>query len=350
MSRNLVVCLDGTDDQFDTTNSNVVKLYQMLQRNTADQLTYYQTGVGTIVPFFGLGRLGRRLLKWVDAAVAFLLRYHVRRAYRFLMQTYQPGDAIFLFGFSRGAYSARVLAGMLHKVGLLSAGNDELVPFAWRMFKRRRNAALARGFRDTFSRTVAVHFLGVWDTVSSVGWIWDPKHYPHTAANPSVQTLRHAVSLDERRADFIQNLWKPLDGQDAREVWFPGVHCDIGGGYSETEAGLSKITLRWMVAEAQACGLLVDPERRDALLPTHDTAAATAPSPLGTLHRSLRGWWWLAEVLPRLTRDPRHDYHRRVTVHLGRHRDVPRDASIDASVHARMADDRSYRPPNLPPT
>jgi uncharacterized protein (DUF2235 family) len=87
-------------------------------------------------------------------------------------------------------------------------------------------------------RHFAVHFVGVWDTVSSVGWIWNPGTYPFTAGNPSVELIRHAVSVDERRGFFRENLIRREPGQDALEVWFPGVHCDVGGGYPEEESGL----------------------------------------------------------------------------------------------------------------
>lgn len=348
MRRNIVVCLDGTNDQFDASNSNVVKLYQMLERNTPEQLTYYQTGVGTVAPLGLMGNLARRGAKLLDGAIAFLLREHVESAYRFLMQFYREGDAIYIFGFSRGAYSARVLAGMLHKVGLLSPGNDELVRFAWRMFKRPRTEELANEFRRTFSRPVTVHFLGLWDTVSSVGVIWNPKHYPYTATNSSVAVVRHAVSLDERRAEFVQNLWRPLHQQDVEEIWFPGVHCDIGGGYKEAQAGLSKITLKWMVEEAERFGLKIDAAEKAALLPLKDTATASAPNPLAKLHTSLKGLWWLAEFVPKRIYDPRYNFERRWVLHLARPRHVHAGAVIHPAVHERMQGDPDYRPPNLP--
>lgn len=348
MSRNLVVCLDGTDDQFDASNSNVVKLYQMLQRNTPEQLTYYQTGIGTIAPVGVISAARRRILKLLDAAMGLFIKDHVLSAYRFLMQFYQKGDSVFIFGFSRGAYSARVLAGMLHKVGLLSAGNDELVDFAWRIYKRSLNNKLALEFKPTFSRPVNVYFLGLWDTVSSVGWIWNPKHFPYTAENPGVQAVRHAVSLDEQRAQFVQNLWKQSDGQDFKEIWFPGVHCDIGGGYHELDAGLSKITLKWMVEEVENHGLKIDTDAKVARLPLMSTETTSAPDPLAKMHQSLRGFWWISEVIPKPFHDPRHGYRRRWMMHFGRHRYVHTEAQIHRSVHERMDDDPSYNPPNLP--
>jgi hypothetical protein len=266
--RNVVVCLDGTSNKYDATNTNVVKLYAMLDKYDVDQLSYYQTGIGTFAPPGVWGKFKRWFFTRLDLAIAWLLEEHVTSAYRFLMRYYEQGDRIYIFGFSRGAYSARVLAAMLHKVGLLSRGNEELIPFAWDLFSRVRDIELATGFRDTFGRKVGVRFLGLWDTVSSVGWAWSPEHFQFTANNPSVQTIRHAVSLDERRTYFVQNLWTPesVPGQDCLRVWFPGVHCDVGGGYPEADGGLSKIALSWMVREAQVAGVRFHPATKERVL------------------------------------------------------------------------------------
>src|ERR1700758_3517014 len=237
MPRNIVLCLDGTSDQFSATNTNVVKLYAMLQRADG-QLAYYQPGIGTSVPAGIWGGIKRWVIKQIDLAIALFLSDHVCDAYRFLMRYYQDGDRIFIFGFSRGAYTARAVAGMLYKVGLLTQGNEELIPFAWRMFKHVKDEILAEGFKKTFSRPVPVEFLGLWDTVSSVGWAWDPPHLPSTQNNKIVGKVRHAVSLDEGRAYFVQNLWGK-EPADVVQVWFPGVHGDVGGGYPENETGLS---------------------------------------------------------------------------------------------------------------
>ena len=137
MPRNIVLCLDGTSNKYASANTNVVKLYAMLDRTRIDQLSYYQPGIGTIAPPGIWGKFKQWFVTRLDLAIAWLLSDHVTDAYRFLMRYYQDGDRIFVFGFSRGAYTARVLAGMLHKVGLLTQGNEELIPFAWDMFKRR---------------------------------------------------------------------------------------------------------------------------------------------------------------------------------------------------------------------
>src|SRR5262249_28955413 len=133
--------------------------------------------------------------------------------------------------------------------------------------------------RQTFARPVPgvdkrhfkVHFLGVWDTVSSVGWIWDPVTFPFTARNPSIDTICHAVSLDERRWFFRQNLVRRADRkrekpQTIKEVWFPGVHCDVGGGYPTDDSRLWHEPFKWMLSEAAAAGLYVDSQRLNDIL------------------------------------------------------------------------------------
>jgi uncharacterized protein (DUF2235 family) len=348
VARNIVLCLDGTNNEYAATNTNVVKLYAMLDRTGNDQFTYYQPGIGTMPPAGMWGRLHKRIVKTLDLAIAWLLEEHVSDAYRFLMRYYEEGDRIYIFGFSRGAYTARVLAAMLYKVGLLSKGNEELVPFAWEMFthKSSLDQEPCAGFRRTFAREVTVHFLGLWDTVSSVGWAWNPSHYQYTANNPSVTTIRHAVALDERRAYFVQNLWG--SGADVEQVWFPGVHCDVGGGYPE--GTLAVLALAWMTREAKTRGLLTDPITESALLPDNGTTTFLEQHANGAAHESLTGWWWVGEYLPRpiKVQEANKEWRTRWIVPAGRYRTVPPGSSIHQSILSRQKDLPSYRPSNLP--
>ncbi|KAG8746596.1 hypothetical protein FRC10_004448 [Ceratobasidium sp. 414] len=148
------------------------------------------------------------MAKVLDQGIALYLDKHVMGGYEFLMKHYNDGDRICLFGFSRGAYTARALAGMLNKVGLLPPDNIEQIPFAYSMYNRNDDAGFRAsvGFKKAFCRTVQIEFLGVWDTVSSVGLLW-PRHLPFTTSNAIVKRFRHAVSLDEHRAKFKQNVW-----------------------------------------------------------------------------------------------------------------------------------------------
>jgi uncharacterized protein (DUF2235 family) len=352
MSRKLVVCLDGTSNRFCKDNTNVIKLLAMLDKGAADQQIYYQPGIGTMAPPGLYGRLRLWLSTRFDLAFAILLKYHVQDAYRFLMRYYEDGDQIFIFGFSRGAYTARVLAGMLYKVGLVAKGNEELVQFAWAMYAEGGNDDLARAFRNTFGKKVQVDFLGVWDTVSSVRWAGKAVHLPYSRENPIVRTIRHAISLDERRAYFRQNLWtaNPPQQQDVLQVWFPGVHCDVGGGYLERDSGLSKVSLRWMVTHAESAGLLFHPGALNLMLPAVSTGEFAAPNATAGMHRSLHGLWWLVEFVPKRIKDVTKAFAARWIIPQGAPRWVGEGARIHVSVFDRMASVAGYNPRNIPAT
>ncbi|KAF8157843.1 hypothetical protein B0H34DRAFT_431646 [Crassisporium funariophilum] len=206
--RTLIVCFDGTGDQFDADNSNIVQLVSLLKKDDrTKQLVYYQAGIGTYTSPKIATPLMSRMRKTLDEMFAWNIHAHVMSGYEFLMQHYITGDKICLFGFSRGAYTARSLAGMLHKVGLLPAGNFQQVPFAYKMYARTDHVGWEQSneFKKAFSVDVPIEFVGVWDTVDSVGII--PKRLPFTTSNTIVKTFRHAVALDERRAKFKANLW-----------------------------------------------------------------------------------------------------------------------------------------------
>lgn len=246
------------------------------------------------------------------------------------MNNWRPGDRLFLFGFSRGAYTVRALASLIHAYGVSMPGNEVLIPYAVRMLWKlagakdeKFNAAmsLADRYRESLSfASCQIHFLGVWDTVSSVGWIGNPLSLPFTRSNPSVARVRHAVAIDERRAFFRSNLFVPLEGQDVVQLWFPGDHCDIGGGYPEAQSGLSKFALDWMIGEAEKAGLLIDEERRNAVV--HGKAGEFWPaSPKDPLHGAIPWYWKVAEIVPKRhwNRDRQHEEWR---INLGRRRDM----------------------------
>lgn len=352
MPRNLVICFDGTNNEFGLENTNVVRLVQVLDRHQTKQLVHYDPGIGTL-PEPGLfTRLGKRISEWVDLAFATSLSRRVEGGYQYLMNYWEPGDQVYLFGFSRGAYTARVLAAMLHNIGLLPRGGENLLPYAMRMFAASRRGdpnywKLLGSFRQTFARAITpgddkrrfpIHFLGVWDTVSSVGWVWNPATYPNTAENPSVAIARHAVSLDERRCFFRQNLLEAAEGQDIKEYWFPGVHSDIGGGYADSR--LWQASFEWMVTEAKDAGLLLDRARYEAL------TKEPTPAWIEEQHESLKGPWWLAEFFPKMEWD--YERKRRVPKFgFGRHRFVHEGATIDGAVLERLRRKANYQPPNL---
>jgi uncharacterized protein (DUF2235 family) len=197
---------------------------------------------------------------------------------------------------------------------------------------------------------VSIHFLGLCYTVSSIGWAWNPKYLQFTANNPIVEIVRHAVSLDERRTNFVQNLWghDPQMPTDVLQVWFAGVHSDVGGGYIESQAGLSKIALKWMVEQAKAAGIQFHPKAEAAILPEKDTADYAAPNPAGPQHESLKGLWWIVEFLPKRIHDPASNFAVRWIIPGGRHRFIGANANIHPSVFERKKVVPSYRPPNVP--
>ena len=318
--KNIVVCCDGTGNEYGTNNTNVVTTYELAVEGTG-QCRYYDPGVGTGGWVYEEDRGTLRAA--MDQATGYGLRRNVEDAYRFLMQVHEEGDRVFLFGFSRGAFTVRSLAGMLHRCGLLRPTAVNLVEYASKRYHRHdpggEDAAVDAGFRAAFARPCPVHFIGVWDTVESLvlnaGRAWHD-----TRVTPETRHAFHAVAIDERRPDFSPCLWdetSPADGQVLEQVWFAGVHSDVGGWYDER--GLSNIALQWMLGKAQACGMHVDDEA--VRLPRH------RGDPLGPMHESCTGFWRFRG---------------------SRRRRIPEGARIHRSVITRMEDRESSYVPRLP--
>ena len=372
-SKNIVICCDGTGNQYGDSNSNVIKLYSVLLRD-GEQVAYYHPGVGTIGARNALTTAGKLWTELRGLAFGYGLSENIADAYQFLMHTYRARDRVYVFGFSRGAYTARALCGLVRLVGLLAPGNEGLIPYAIRLYKsaspgfimriiravlaRPNQFRIAHGFGQTFSQACPIHFVGLWDTVSSVGWILDPiglkpGRLPYTFDLENVSVVRHAVSIDERRAFFRQNLVRHVPGRDIKEVWFAGVHSDVGGSYPEAESGLSKISLRWMLREAVASGLKTDLTAIESIL-GRDPASAR-PLCTAIKHNSLTLPWWLGEFWPKWTKHrvsppgvepprfigwPRANLFRRRTIEPG--------SCLHESVLARKRLLPDYHPINLP--
>ncbi|KAG8722251.1 hypothetical protein FRC09_006565 [Ceratobasidium sp. 395] len=279
--RKLIVCIDGTSNQFSEKNTNVVELYSRIKKDDT-QLTYYNSGIGTYArPFWLSYAYIRQVLHgYIDMGIAWNFDQVIVGAYRWLADTYRPGDQIFLFGFSRGAYQVRTLAAMIEVVGLIHPGNQEQIPFAWALYSNQDPGVTQ--FKQTFCRkSVDLHFVGVWDTVASVG-VFRRKLFLLTDKCDHVTHFRHALALDERRVKFIPEHLRykcdlktglPPDGYvqeyepspetvakhvSAKEVWFVGTHSDVGGGNkSNTTLDRGGEPLKWMMEEAQRCGLSV---------------------------------------------------------------------------------------------
>jgi uncharacterized protein (DUF2235 family) len=359
MPRNIVVCCDGTANEFARDRTNVVKLYYALVQDPAQQRTFYHPGLGTMEPAGALTNFARKLTRLAGKAFSYGLENDIRDAYLYLMNCFEPGDRIFLFGFSRGAYTVRSVASLLHMYGLIPQGNEPLVPYAIRMLtainklrgKSDEDAKavfqLAEEFKKTFSRRECKPwFVGVWDTVSSVGWIENPLRLPYTANNPDIEVGRHAVAIDERRAFFRSNLWRPQPPEsgpkDLKQVWFPGVHSDVGGGYPESESGLSKIALEWMLKEAMAAGLLVDAAKMNLVL-GKSGGGYEPPNPNAMMHESLTPWWWPAEfLLKRHFNWQEKKWERRMN--LFRRRTIPPGSMVHQSAYDRAGDYKNRLP------
>jgi uncharacterized protein (DUF2235 family) len=322
MAKSIVVCCDGTANEFKRDRTNVVKLFYAMIKDSGAKICYYHPGVGTMAAPGFVTKTGAWIAEVEGLAFGYGLSNDVCEAYTFICRNFDKNDKVYLFWFSRGAYTVRAIASLLHMYGLVPRDNERLVPYTVRMMwaihalsKRTRPGTapdprieeyfgLARAFKETFSRPCPPHFVGVWDTVSSVGWFSNPLSLPFTANNSDIAIGRHAVAIDERRAFFRTNLWKRAaepgapGPKDLKQVWFPGVHSDVGGGYPEPESGLSKISLQWMLDEAAQAGLLLNKDSVDLILGRRGQGYAQ-PDPNACLHNSLTYWWLPVEFIPK---------------------------------------------------
>jgi len=208
MPKKIILCLDGTNNQYKTDNSNIVKLYRVIKRIPNEQLVYYDPGVGTLAdPHYKIP-LFKKINKYLGLAFAIGLSKNIQEAYIYLMNNYEPNDQIYIFGFSRGAYTARVLAGFINACGLLEKGNESLLPYAMKLYKKHYlNKDSISKFKDIFGQECEIKLLGLWDTVSTIGWIYKHHSFAYTNNNESVKNIRHALSIDEQRSFYQVILW-----------------------------------------------------------------------------------------------------------------------------------------------
>jgi uncharacterized protein (DUF2235 family) len=350
--KRLIVCCDGTwnrPDQVDrgvAAPTNVAKVALALADEDGQgnpQLLHYQAGVGT-----------RRWERLRGGALGVGLSRNVQECYRFLVDTYEPGDRLYFFGFSRGAFTARSTVGLVRNSGILRREHRHRVEEAYGLYRDPRRDTEPKGiaaelFRRSYSHPdTQIEFVGVWDTVGALGIPIDGFRPPllsnlwtfhDTKLSRFVNHAYHAIAIDERRAPFKPTLWErqaDAGDQTLEQVWFAGVHCDVGGGYREPE--LSEIPLLWMAEKASGCGLEfkpdhlvvrttgIDPEKRRS-------GIEVAPAPGGDLHESRTGFYRLLPAHDRLL-----DGDERARVDGG---------AVAPSVRTRHDTDPRYRPPGL---
>ena len=270
--KRLIICADGTwniRDQTDETTgkrrpTNVTKVARAIRpraANGTDQVVFYHDGLGTSGP----------MDKMSGGAFGTGIEDNIRNLYRFIVYNYEPGDDLYFFGFSRGAFTVRTLAGFMNKVGLIEKDDDYYVPELYDCYESSKGPGTPewikafhniRGVRPS----PPILFIGVWDTVGALGapgvlgQVFNKNKYQYhdVGLNGSIQNAYHALAIDERRKPFAPTLWKRPLGWTGKleQAWFPGVHSNIGGGYAPD--GLANEALHWIVEKAEALGLELD--------------------------------------------------------------------------------------------
>jgi uncharacterized protein (DUF2235 family) len=344
MSKKIVICLDGTGNQMKATgHTNVATVFRMLDlSDPAKQIAFYDPGVGTMSAANARGAGGRWLSRMSGLAFGSGIKANLTEAYSYLMQHWRPGDELYIFGFSRGAYTARALVGMLTRPGLLRPGSENLLPYAIHHYATNKTftandradmAEFSHAFcwgteehplfpqwrgedrYDMKRHCVPICYLGVWDTVKAAGILRvGDLHWPFTHQLFNAHRIRHAVSIDEYRRPYR---YYPADPrhEGLEEVWFAGVHSDVGGTF-EPDHRLACIALKWVVE-----GALQEQVRlRTSAYPQHCTVDEGFA--MGEIHR-MGKVWLLAGY---------------------RKREIPQDAKLHASVRVRRKLDRNYLP------
>jgi uncharacterized protein (DUF2235 family) len=349
--KRLVICCDGTWNTPDQSNggrscpTNVTKLALAVAAegtSGAAQRLYYHPGLGS--------SRGEHLF---GGAFGYGLSRDVRSAYRFIVDNYERGDELYLFGFSRGAFTARSTAGLVRNAGVLRRENAARLDDAYALYRDRaskprdiESALFRRSYsHETESFHTRIRFIGVWDTVGALGipsvgpkklvhWINKRWSFHDTRLSSWVDGAFHALAIDEKRRPFEPTLWtgQAGAGQEVEQVWFAGVHGDVGGGYPD--ASLADIALWWMADRAARYGLAF---RQDAFTlaggwgAPGSTLPVVRPDPGGEMHETWKHFYRLQPPLDRLTRP----YPDAVGMRLS------------STAAQRGRDDPHYQPPGL---
>jgi len=273
---NIVICADGTwnrpeEDIEKDFPTNVLKLARAIKPSSGalKQHVFYDWGLGSYHSNMSAGATGRGIHK------------NILDGYRYIVQNYTSGDKIYLFGFSRGAYTVRALCGLINNCGILKRPDANRIAEAWGIYKSGSNKDHPKGdtakqFRsDHCHRSRNVHFVGVWDTVGALGipfslmGLFESKdEFYDTKMGSNVSFARHALAIDEQRQDFEPTIWESRSGVNLKQIWFAGVHADVGGSYPPDKVtGLiaADAPLKWMLDEAKKEGLKIEPHIDSAL-------------------------------------------------------------------------------------
>ena len=308
--------------------TNVVKMANALAPLSDDgteQILYYDTGIGSE------GNIFKRIY---DGATGTGISKNILQAYRFLIKNYAPKDEIFLFGFSRGAFTVRSLAGLIRNSGILKPEYMDKMVRAYKIYRSRKAAFQPKEvestlFRKTFAaeELTTIKFIGVWDTVGALGnplvlnGILSRKNQFHDASlTRKIENAFHALAIDEKRKNFKATLWRQkadVKNQVLEQVWFTGVHSDIGGGYPPVESGLSDISLHWMLEKAQSFNLKFN-------------AIDINTDPMAQKHKSYKGFYKFRgkNIRPLFSEESTKE-------------------ALHPSVMERYNNEKNYRPQNL---
>ncbi len=332
MNKRIVICADGTWNRPEKNlkkdfPTNVLRLARAIKptgNDRAPQEVFYDWGIGSYYdPVIG-GATGEGLHK------------NIMDCYRYIVQNYLPGDELFLFGFSRGAYTVRSLCGLINNCGIVKRPDAPLIQQAFNHYKRSGSDYAPNGresikFRNMHSHeSREIKFVGVWDTVgamgipiSFLGLFEDKDEFYDTKLGKNIRVARHAMAIDEHRSDFEPTIWTPRANLDLQQVWFSGAHSDIGGSYKPDKDGLilSDNSLNWILKEAKKFGLSIE----EHLIKSINIDC----SPLAELHESRRSFYRVKKT-----------YYRPIDHGKG-------EILIHKSVKIRWEDDSGYRPHNL---
>ena len=262
MGKDIIICCDGTANSAEAKNpTNIVKIYNLAK--DVNSVVYYDPGVSTIKIKGPFSWLKDKL----QYAFGYGLTENIKEAYSYIQKNYEEGDRIFLFGFSRGAYTVRSLANLVYNCGLCHESKD--IDEAIRIYKHIKNFQEEAEFKKTHSRHVNIEFIGVFDTVASLGYLYGKKYFDANL-NPGIKNACHALAIDEKRKrSFKPELWDNsfLPEQSVQQVWFVGAHSDVGGGYDDS--GLSDITLKWIIDKAEAVNMKFDKSKLTNIKPDY---------------------------------------------------------------------------------